>query len=178
MSGSESDKAVPGKDLPRILASLSSLRKLDLSVLETEVITRLATGRRTRNELVEEIYQTNKESPDYVANYTKVRRALQVLQSRGYVSTPLFSKEKPYRLTPYAVQTLASIAPGMRPPTLVSKVDAAAYAACILAGIAAYWAATRDGAGSDRVLAILPASFFVLFGFSIARIWEVLRKVI
>ena len=37
--------------------SVRKIRDLELDLLETEILTKLTQGRRTRNELVEEIYQ-------------------------------------------------------------------------------------------------------------------------
>ena len=70
-------------DSLHILRSVGSLRHLELSMLEVEILSRLMEGRRTRNELVEEIFDVRKGGPDYVASYTKVRRGLEDLEGRG-----------------------------------------------------------------------------------------------
>ena len=159
------------------MRSVGSLRHLELSILEVEIMSRLMQGRRTRNELVEEIFQVRKGEPDYVASYTKVRRGLEDLESKGFVSTPLFAKEKPYKITSYAMQRVASVSPDVKPPRLVEWVDPVIYAACLLAGLGAYYIA-GSVADPPRIMAVVPASFFVLLGFSLARIWGTLRKVI
>jgi len=157
--------------------SVRKIRTLDLGLLEPEIVSKLMGGRRTRNELVVEIFQAHRGQDDYVASYGKIRRSLKRLQGLGYVSTPLFGKERPYKLTRYAIEKLASITPDLGPPTLVEKTDIAAYLACIILGSATLLVlgASPD---PDRVLAILPLSFVLMLGFSIARIWETLRKVI
>jgi hypothetical protein len=146
-------------------------------MLEVEIISRLIQGRRTRNELVEEIFDVRKEGQDYVASYTKVRRGLEDLESRGYVTTPLFAKEKPYRITSYAMQKVASVSPDIRQPRLVERIDPLIYSACLIAGFATYYLAGNVD-DPARIMAVLPASFFILLGFSLARIWGTLRKVI
>lgn len=164
-------------DSLRLLRSVGSLRHLELNMLEVEILSRLIEGRRTRNELVEEIFDVRKGGPDYVASYTKVRRGLEDLESRGYVTTPLFAKERPYRITSYGMQRVVSVSPDIKQPRLVERVDPVIYAACLLFGFVTYYAAgnVTDPAG---MMAILPASFFILLGFSLARIWSTLRRVI
>jgi hypothetical protein len=160
----------------RLLRSVGSLRHLELNMLEVEILSRLMEGRRTRNELVEGIFSVRKGQPDYVASYTKIRRGLEDLESRGFVSTPLFAKEKPYKITSYAMQRVASVSPDIRQPRLVERVDPVIYVACLISGFATFYIA---GNVSDptRILALLPASFFILMGLSLARIWNTLRKV-
>jgi hypothetical protein len=164
-------------DSLRLLRSVGSLRHLELSMLEVEILSRLMEGRRTRNELAEEIFDVRKGGPDYVASYTKVRRGLDDLEGRGYVTTPLFAKEKPYRITSYAMQKVASVSPDIRQPRLVERIDPVIYAACLIAGFVTYYVA-GNVAEPARIIAVLPASFFILLGFSLARIWGTLRKVI
>jgi hypothetical protein len=161
----------------RLLRSVGSLRHLELNMLEVEILSRLMEGRRTRNELVEGIFNVEKGGPDYVASYTKVRRGLEDLEGRGFVSAPLFAKEKPYRITSYAMQKVASVSPDIKQPRLMERIDPVIYVACLISGFAAYYVA---GNISDpaTILAVLPASFFILLGFSLARIWGTLRKVI
>ena len=93
------------------------------------------------------------------------------------MTTPIFAKEKPYRITSYAMQKVASVSPDIRQPRLVERADPVIYAACLVAGFATYYVA-GNVAEPARVMAILPASFFVLLGFSLARIWGTLRRVI
>ena len=159
------------------MRSVGSLRHLELSLLEVEILSRLMEGRRTRNELVEEIFQQQKGGPDYVASYTKIRRGLEDLEGKGFVTTPVFGKEKPYRITSYGMQKVVSVSPDIKQPRLVERIDPVIYAACLIAGFATYYVA---GSVSDpaRIMALLPASFFILLGFSLARIWDTLRKVI
>jgi hypothetical protein len=161
----------------RLLRSVGSLRHLELSMLEVEILSRLMEGRRTRNELVEEIFDVRKGGPDYVASYTKVRRGLEDLEGKGYVTTPLFAKERPYRITSYAMQKVASVSPDIRQPRLVERADPVIYAACLIVGLATYYV-VGNVAEPARMMAVLPASFFVLLGFSLARIWDTLGKVI
>jgi len=161
----------------RLLRSVGNLRHLELSMLEVEILSHLMDGSSTRSELVEEIFQQQKGGPDYVASYTKIRRGLEDLEGKGFVTTPVFGKEKPYRITSYGMQKVVSVSPDIGQPCLVERVDPVIYGACLIAGFATYYAAGNISEPA-KILAVLPASFFVLLGFSLARIWGTLRKVI
>jgi len=121
----------------RILANLKGLRDLDMvTVLEAEIVVRLLEGRRTAGELAEEIFDVRRESESFHSHYMRVCRALHSLQRRGYVATRLFGRDRPYRLTDYAISRLARLE-DEKPPRLIPRKDAAIYtmtiaASCIL----------------------------------------------
>jgi len=165
-------------DLTRRLAeSARKMRDLGLDMVEVEIISQLLHGKRTRNELTEEIFETRRGEDGYVASYTKIKRSLEKLQGRGYVSCPLFGKEKPYKLTRYAIERLTSVTSDLKPPKLIQRIDPVIYLACLVTGVATYHFAASANVNSSSVLALFPASFFTLLGFSLGRIWETLRKV-
>jgi hypothetical protein len=94
----------------RLASSVRDLRQIHVeSVLEAQILSHLVTGRRTIPELIELLYGVGHENPNHNSYYMKVRRSLQGLSARGYVSCPLFGKNRAYRLTQHAVANLANI---------------------------------------------------------------------
>ena len=92
-----------------LLSTITGMRLRDLSVLEVEVLARLVGVRRTTAELVEEIYGTASTDEGYRADYYRVRRATRSLEEKGFISAPLFGRDKPFHLTRYAVSVLTGI---------------------------------------------------------------------
>jgi hypothetical protein len=91
--------------------------------LEFSIIERLIEGPRTAAELVEEIFSITRDGPGYMTSYTRVRRSLGGLSSRGYVSRKIFGTSKPFRLTHYAIGRLTSFAAGDEPPQVLPNID-------------------------------------------------------
>lgn len=90
----------------RLLADIGKLRRLEVSILEAEILRRLTDGRKTAFELIDAIYGLRRGDKGFNSARLKVRRALRSLERRGFVSTNLFGREKPYRLTRYGVAVL------------------------------------------------------------------------
>jgi hypothetical protein len=174
---SSDDNFRSGKPGFSMVDPIRQIRDLGLDLLEVEILSRLLQGPRTRNELVEEIYEVRRGEDGYNSCYAKVRRAIKVLLSRGYVATKILGKEKPYRITRYAVETLGSIAPGQKPPSLVGIPDMVAYSLCVLLGIVTTMVISWADMEPSFFVSVIPASFFLFLGVSLTRIWETVRKV-
>ncbi len=121
----------------RLAAYAKDLRGVDLeSVLDAQVLSELIRGRRTVPELVGLLYGVQHGYPGYNSYYMKVRRSLQNLGGKGYVSCPIFGKNRPYRLTGYAIAKLTNIGGEGSPRrvALVPRKDLAVYVATTLLG--------------------------------------------
>ena len=77
--------------------------------LEAEILSNLSEGRRTATELCESIYNVERSSSSFHTYYMKVSRAVKELQRRGYVSTRVFGRDKPYALTPFAAARMMNL---------------------------------------------------------------------
>ncbi len=77
--------------------------------LQAGIVRELLSGSRTSSELVEAIYGVSRGQEGFQSHYTRIRREIGDLESRGYVSRQLFGRDKPYRLTQLAVARLTRI---------------------------------------------------------------------
>ena len=144
--------------------------------IEAEMLHSLTEGRRTAGELVQRIYGVSKENPDYHTYYMKVFRAAKALQKQGYISTRLFGRDRPYKLTPYAAARMMEIEDGRQPP--ISRVELAAFGVTIALGIANMALALQSGNWLSGPDTIVPYSaLLVLTGFCLSRLSLALRKV-
>lgn len=146
---------------------------MDLTMLQTEIVDRLMDGRRTPTELVEQIFDTWRGDPDFEARYAAVRREIKSLENRGYVSTTLFGRDKPYKLTPHGIALLTSILPQDEKPRILGRWDLASFTSTALAGVALLLSRQYDG----LPVFLLFALFFVLLGISLSSFVRILRKV-
>jgi len=139
------------------------------SDIEIAIITSLLDGPRTVAELAAEILGSEPES--YHSRYMRINRAVKVLESKGYVSTRLLGKPKPYRLTRYAQERLAALTSGeTRGQGIVGGFDVVVYGATVLsASVSAF--APRLGHPWAPLL------FVYLSGMSTYRIIQTLRRV-
>jgi DNA-binding PadR family transcriptional regulator len=147
----------------RILGEIEPRSELQIAIIES-----LLEGPRTIAELSREILG---EGPEvYQAQYMKVQRAIRLLESRGYVSTRLFGKPKPYRLTPYAWERVGHLASGRAPRGgLILVGDLVLYGLTILVGSLTAFAPYDE--------AWVPLAFLYLAGISTARVYRTLRQV-
>lgn len=156
-----------------VLGSVRKLRRIDLDMMQAEIVGHLLEGRRTATELVLEIYQVEPGQPDYQARYAALRRSLKDLESRGLVATNLLGRDKPYRLTRHGIAVLCSIVPGEDRPRIVRKGELLLLASTGLAAIA--MVLLRH---SHEVIVYASfATFFTLFGLSMRTFAGILRRV-
>jgi hypothetical protein len=175
--GSEADR-VAIRLADDLISSIKEFRELNLGMLEVEVLARLVDGRRTNNELVLEIYGTGKDRSDFTADYNRVRRALKNLERKGLVSTPLLSKEKPYRLTQHGIASLTRIGGTKWPkPRIIPVKDRVLYASSIIFAVATV-AVSRGEVLSHPFDSILASVFLVTVGGSLVRMLETIRRVL
>ncbi len=128
--GSSADHLSELKDLTRrrVFRAVKDLKQLDVSdVLQAEIIGQLLRGRRAVAELVEEIYGERKGGTGFMSAYSRTRRSIRELESRGYVATRLLGKDKPYRLTKYAISRLADFETPVNKARLVPRKDICLY---------------------------------------------------
>ncbi len=164
----------------RVHRAIEDLETLDLSeILEAQVISHLLEGRRTVAELVEEIYGQRKGDEGFMTLYSRVRRCVRQLESRGYVATRLFGRDKPYRLTKYAVSRLANFDQKSAKITLLPKLDLVLYlitGACAVVGLYMVRGGFPGVKGPE--LSVFYALFFLLVGASSTRLLSAISKVI
>jgi hypothetical protein len=171
-----------GVDIPadlreKILQDLRYLKTLDVTTtLQAEIIAHLLYGRRTPRELVELIFEIENDCGSFHQYYMRISRALQSLESHGFVSRRLFGSEKPYRLTRYALSRLASLDRDRgRGP--VSRWDASIIATTVGVGIATI-AADQGLVPLARLeFMVLYTLFILLSGMSLLRFIEMVRRV-
>ena len=160
-----------------LLHSIKQFRELELGMLEAEVLARLIDGRRTSNELVLEIFGTARERSGFIADYNRVRRALKNLERRGFVSAPLLSKEKAYRLTRHGVACLTRIGGVEWPsPRVIPTRDRVLYAGSLLLAVATVFA-SRSGVLPGAWDSYLAGAFLISVGGSLVRLLETVWSV-
>jgi len=157
---------------------VSKLQGLDVGdEFQVLVLSELVDGSRTISELVESIYGVNRSEEGFGSAYTRVRRTIKRLESRGLVSTRMFGKEKPYRLTGLAVMNLARIGGKIPQVGIISKNDLVIYIATILlafpvVGLGLGWLSLRD-----PFVILLFACFFYLLGISTSKVIRTIMRV-
>lgn len=163
----------------RVSKAVQDLEHLDLSdVLQAQVIAHLLVGRRTVAELVEEIYGQRKGNEGFMTSYSRVRRCVRQLESMGYVGTRIFGRDKPYRLTKYAVGRLADFDVPAGSATLIPGRDLALHGlTAVLAAVAIYFFLGEVPETGSLALSIFYGTFFVLVGASSTRLLETISRV-
>jgi len=177
LAAGEGDPRDTGDELgilrERILSSVRKLRHMDLTMLQVEIADRLMDGRRTATELVEQIFETRSGDPEFQARYAAIRREIKTLENRGYVSTTLFGRDRPYKLTPHGIALLTSILPEDQKPRILGRWDLAAFIATTLTGASLLLFRRQEG----WPVFVLFALFFLLLGASLSSFARTLRKV-
>jgi len=158
----------------RLLSSVKKLRHTDLNMLQLEIIDRLINGRRTATELVMEIFEVGRGDADFQARYAAVRRELKDLETKGYISTRLFGRDKPYRLTRHGVAALCSIVPGTKRARILEAWRIVLFA---LTGVVGGILLIVRGRPPWLIFTAF-GGFFFLLGLSVSAFVGILRKVI
>jgi len=138
--------------------------------LELAILENLVGGAHSTAELVEEIYGSKRDEPGYMTNYTRARRALDRLSSRGYVSRRLFGSVKDYRLTQYGFERLARLASGVQKPQVLPAKDMVLHFLTLSVAVPLLLSASGRIAVSDSSLILLDSLFFFMLGLSVSRI--------
>ena len=117
----------------RVREGLSRLKGLDTGEeLGVEILSRLVEGRKTATEIVQLIYGLRSDDQGFKTTYGRVMREIRNLESKGLVSRRLLGRDKPYRLTNYAVANLARIGGDNQQSPLVPWFDLTIYTATII----------------------------------------------
>ena len=166
----------------QIAGSMKTLVEAELKDLaQVGIVRELLSGNRTSSEIVDALYGVRRGDEGFQSHYTKIRREIADLESKGFVSRRLFGRDRPYRLTQLAVARLtrmANVGPTWS-TSLVPRLDLFVYGAAVcLAGICAL--------GSMDILSLPPGpSFLVLLstalflgGIAFTRFVETLRRVV
>jgi len=171
--GSDVDKVLRrAKD--EVRAAIRRFQTIEVgSILEARIVAELARGSRSVAELACQIFETDSEKAEYTAYYDRVRRALRILEGRGYVSRRLFGKDKPYRLTSLGLARLLRLN-GQRPVTKwLDCVLFSCFATLTAVVLALAWSRT----GGSLFLGAYSA-FLVLVGASLTRLARMVQEVI
>ncbi len=162
----------------RAISSIRKLRQLELSMLEAEILDNLMDGRKNAVELVDCIYGLARGHEGFDASCIKVRRSLKGLERRGFISTGIFGREKPYRLTQHGVAVLSSIAPEMDTPKILHVHEIISFVATGVVGIIVLASAWGALGSQDRILGgLVFAAFYILLGYSLAMLVQAIRRV-
>jgi len=165
----------------KIARSMKTLMEGELKdIAQAGIVRELLSGSRTSSELVESLYGLKRGDEGFQSYYTKIRREIADLESRGFVSRRLFGRERPYRLTQLAVVKLtrmADLAPTWS-TRLITRIDLIAYLAALsLAGTCALVSTHGIDLPASRWFALLLTSTF-LTGIAFTRFVQMLKKVI
>jgi len=146
------------------------------TTLEAQLVNELMEGRRTGPELVRTVYGVDRNNPEFHSYYMRIRRAIASLESKGYVVSKLFGRDKPYRLTRYAIQQLASL--GGDRERLLPVHDLVLYATALAMGLLSSMAVVGllPGLGNDATY--LYGAFLFALGAAATRIVTLCRRLL
>jgi hypothetical protein len=145
------------------------------TTLEAQLINELMEGRRTGPELVKLVFNVDRSNPEFHTYYMRVRRAISSLESKGYVVSRLFGRDKPYRLTRYAVEQLASLGGGRE--RLLPKHDLVLYFVTLAMGIIS-WLVFEEIVPLEGSVPYIYGSFLFLLGSTATRILMICRRLL
>lgn len=157
---------------------VSRIRGLELGdEVAVEVLTQLVEGRKTMSEIVEGVYGLTRSDEGFSSSFTKVRRATKRLESSGLVSTGLFGRDKPYRLTDLAMINLARIGGGRGQVRILPRIDILTYAATAALSLPVAFLGLGWVELLDSGVIVVFGCFFYLLGASTVRVVQAFRKV-
>jgi len=162
----------------RVRDGVSRLRGLEMgNELGVEILSRLVDGNRTVSEIVEQIYGVKSSEEGFFTCYTRTRREVRKLESKGLVSRSLLGRDRPYRLTNLAVINLARIGGREEQLRVVPRVDIATYFVTLVSAVPLVLIASEWVEFSQPVTSSLFGIFCVLLGISLCRFLQALRRV-
>ena len=149
------------------------------SLTQVGIVRELLAGKRTLAELVEALYGLKRQDDGFKTEYTRIRREVRALESKGFVSRALFGRERPYRLTQLAVARITKIAevtPSWQ-PKLVTPIDFGIYVvAMLLAAVGFVMSRNLDDPWAGLQALRYAAAFFG--GLAFSRFAGTVRKVV
>ena len=162
----------------RVSRAIKDLDNLEVSdLLEAQIVERLLEGRRTVTELVEEIYGHRKGDEGFMSAYSRTRRCIQHLESRGFVATKILGRDRPYRLTKYAVSRLADFDIKAEGARLVPRKDLVLYALGASLGCLSMAKALGQLELGGAASASIYGSFLFLTGVAVTRFVQTVCRV-
>jgi hypothetical protein len=161
-----------------VLADISKLRRLELSMLEAEVMRSLMGGKKTGVELVDYIFGLGRGDDGFNAARLRVRRATRGLERRGFIATRIFGRDRPYHITRHGIAVLVSIAPETEKPRIMKPGEIAILTITALLGVGAFLYPGSVLNPSWKVGFPLFAGFFTLLGISITICYNIARRVV
>ena len=97
--------------------------------LAVEILSHLVEGKMTVAEITDRVYGLTSNDEGFNSSYSRVRRGIRRLESKGLVSKSLFGGNKPFRLTEFAVINLARIGGQKKQLAIIPRIDLAVYLA-------------------------------------------------
>ena len=162
--------------LGHVLANARDLKRIKIdSVLEAEILTCLVEGRRTVGELADQIYHAKRTDQSYHTYYMKIRRAVSELQKKGYIATNFLGKEKPYRLTPYAISVMLDV--GDPDPHVIPFRDKFVYVSTLVLGLFFFFLSGFSHFLSRPYMILVYTILVFLTGISACRLSIAFKKV-
>ena len=162
----------------RVHGGISRLKGLEIGdELEIEILAQLVNTRRTITEIVEGVYGLRSTDEGFSSSYTRVRRGTRRLESRGLITTRIFGRDKPYKLTDLAIINLARIGGEARQIPTLPRIDIATYLATTGLSVPVIVLGAKWFQISDIGVVALFAAFFFLLGASFVRFLQTLRRV-
>jgi hypothetical protein len=80
----------------RVRAGISNLKGLDIGdELGVEILSQLVKGRRTSSEITTFVYGQKRGDDGFESSYSRVRREIRKLESKGLISRNLFGRDRP-----------------------------------------------------------------------------------
>lgn len=160
------------KATARLWESVKILVEMGLaSELESEILRALIDGPRNTTELVEIIYGSTRNVPGFGVDYMKLSRAMRRLEGSGLVATRILGRDRPYRLTPYALEKLYFLGrPGEAAQRLVGSFDILIYLVTLSSGLGMVLLQESPWIGAAFGL------FLYALGISTCRIYRMLRR--
>jgi hypothetical protein len=161
-----------------VLADISKLRRLELSMLEAEVMRSLMGGKKTGVELVDHIFGLSRGDDGFNAARLRVRRATRGLERRGFIATRIFGRNRPYHITQHGIAVLVSIAPESEKPRIIHMGEIMILILTAVLGTGAFLYPGSVLNPSWEVAFPLFAGFFTLLGISITICYNIARRVV
>ncbi len=158
----------------RVVSTIDRVRSLGLTILQVEAVNILIDGGRTATELTDQILGCEPGDSDFEAGYARMRRALKDLESKGYVSTGLFGRGRPYRLTEHGIRVLTSLVPTGEGSGILKRIDVSVFVITVASGLGLFLVR----AAADWLVFAVFGFFFFMVGFSFSRYCGVLKRVV
>lgn len=162
----------------KVRDGVSKLRGLNIGdELSVEILSNLIEGRMTVAEITERVYGLTNNDEGYSSCYSRIRRGIRRLESKGLVSRSLFGTNQPFRLTELAVINLAKIGGEEKQMKVVPRTDLVVYLATIVLALPVVFSALTLVEIAELSIISIFGCFCFLLGISFTRIVMSVRRV-